>query len=231
MVARTAGLSRATVYRHFRSKAELLAALDLEPEPGTRERVLEAAAELVSRHGLNALSMDELAATAGVSRASVYRLFSGKAALFEALVETHSPFELVTATLERLRDRPPEEVLPEVVRAAARVAAPRVGILRTLLFQVMSGSPEAVEGYGQAIQGVLVTLGEYLSVWMTAGRLRPMNPLLAAQTLMGPLILFLLTRPLAGRLPGLEMSFEAAVEELAMAALRSLKGPSSGEGR
>src|SRR5262245_25545787 len=81
-----AGLSRATLYRYFTSRDELLRALDLEPHPGTEERILAAAAELVGRDGLRNLSMDELAERAGVSRASIYRLFPGKGALFAALV-------------------------------------------------------------------------------------------------------------------------------------------------
>jgi len=61
-VATAAGLSRATVHRYFRTRADLLAAVDLEPDPDARARVLAAAAELIASHGLAALSMDELAA-------------------------------------------------------------------------------------------------------------------------------------------------------------------------
>src|ERR1700737_4516667 len=78
-VARAAGISRATFSRHFRSRDELIREFELGPDPATRERVLETALALVGRDGLAALSMDELAAAAGVSRATVYRLFSGKA--------------------------------------------------------------------------------------------------------------------------------------------------------
>src|SRR6266498_2074802 len=78
-VAAAAGVSRATIYRLFGSRDGLLQALDLEPDPGTRQRVLAAALDLVGRDGLARLSMDEVAATAGVSRASLYRLFPGKA--------------------------------------------------------------------------------------------------------------------------------------------------------
>src|SRR4051794_16198943 len=127
-VADDAGVSRATLYRYFPSRADLLAALDLDPHPGTDERVLAAAAELVGRDGLRALSMDELAALAGVSRASVYRLFPGKQALFAALVVAYSPFEVIEDTLTRLGDGPPEVVLPTMVREAARTMAPRIGI-------------------------------------------------------------------------------------------------------
>src|SRR5207237_7387278 len=77
-IAGDAGVSRATLYRYFPSRSELLQDLDLEPHPDSTDRILAAAAELVGRDGLRNLSMDELATGAGVSRASVYRLFPGK---------------------------------------------------------------------------------------------------------------------------------------------------------
>src|SRR2546429_4312666 len=100
-VASAAGVSRATVYRLFGSRDGLLQALDLEPDPGARERLLAAALELLDRDGLGGLSMDEVAAAAGVSRASLYRLFPGKAALFRELLVAFSPMEAIVATLQR----------------------------------------------------------------------------------------------------------------------------------
>ena len=43
--ARAAGVSRASFYRHFKSREALLDALDVTPEPGARERILTAAVE------------------------------------------------------------------------------------------------------------------------------------------------------------------------------------------
>ena len=221
-VAAEAGLSRATIYRYFGSRAELLAALDLEPHPGTDERILAAAAELVGRDGLRNLSMDELAELAGVSRASVYRLFPGKPALFAALVLAYSPFAIIEETLTRLGDRPPAEVLPEVARAAARTMAPRIGIARSLLFEVTAGEPEAIEAVAPAIRELLGALGGYLGRQMAAGRVRPMHPLLATQLLIGPVFFHLMTRPIAARVAHLDIELEEAVTALAEAAVRGL---------
>jgi AcrR family transcriptional regulator len=221
-VAEAAGLSRATLYRYFPRRDDLLAALELEPDPGTRERILAAAAELVGRDGLTNLSMDELAAMAGVSRASVYRLFPGKAALFSALVMAYSPFEAVEETLAQLGDGPPAEVLPEVARAAARTMAPRIGIARTLLFEVTSGSPDAIEGVTPAVKAMLQALGGYLARQMTAGRIRPMHPLLAAQLLIGPVFFHLMTRPIATRVANFDVPLDEAVSALADATVRGL---------
>src|ERR1700704_4606295 len=72
--ATAAGISRAGFYRVFKSREALLEALEVASEPGTKERILDAALEEVGVHGLSALSMDELAGRAGVSRATLYRL-------------------------------------------------------------------------------------------------------------------------------------------------------------
>jgi AcrR family transcriptional regulator len=224
-VATAAGLSRATVHRHFRTRADLLAALDLEPDPDARTRVLAAAAELIAGHGLAALSMDDLAALAGVSRATVYRLFPGKAALVEALMNAYTPFDPIVARLGEVGDRPPGEVLPGILRSAASIAAANVGILRAIFFEVTSGSPEAVEGAGRPVAEMIQALGGYLGRQMAAGRLRTMHPTLAVQSLLGPLLFHVLTRPYAARLTGLDAPFEEAVEQLISVAVHGLESP------
>lgn len=221
-VAGAARVSRATFYRHFRSRADLLAALDLEPDPGTRERVLSAGAELIGRDGLVALSMDELATAAGVSRASVYRLFPGKPALFEAVIVAYAPFRQLIELLGQLGDQPPDVVLPAVYRTAARTAAARIGIIRAVFFEVTAGSPEALAGAGRPVQAMIQALGGYLQRQMDAGHVRRMHPTLAAQLIIGPLLFHLLTRPFAKGLTGFDMPLEDAVDQMVAAALRGL---------
>jgi AcrR family transcriptional regulator len=228
-VARAAGVSRATVYRLFGSRDGLLQALDLEPEPGARERALAAGLELVSRDGLARLSMDEVAATAGISRASLYRLFPGKAALFRALVETYSPLEAIQALMERLHDEPPGEVMPEIARTAARALAGRLGVARTLLFEVTSASEESAEAATAVVLPFVLALARYLSAQMEAGRLRPLPPVLAVQSFAGPLLLHVMTRSLADRLPGAAPPLEDAVSELARSWVIGMRPERAGE--
>lgn len=54
-------------------------------EDPTSERILDAALALAAKSGLRHLTMDEIAAGAGVGRMTVYRRFEHKAALVEAL--------------------------------------------------------------------------------------------------------------------------------------------------
>jgi len=222
-IARAAGVSRATLHRHFRTRADLLAAAGVEPDAGTRDRILRATVDLISRDGLEAMSMDEVAARADVSRASVYRLFPGKAALFEALVTTYAPFEPVIALLDEIGDRSAELVLPEVYRRVASIASTNIGLIRAVYVEVWAGSPDAVAGAGRPLRAMLRALGAYLEREMAAGRLESMHPLLAVQSLLGPLIFHLLTRPAAKQIAGVDLPFDVVVDELGRAALRSLQ--------
>jgi AcrR family transcriptional regulator len=221
-IAARAGVSRATVHRYFPTRAGLLAAVGAEPDQGSRDRILAAAADLVGRHGFAAVSMDELAATAGVSRASVYRLFPGKAALLEALVVAYSPFAPMVAYMNDCGDRPPEEVVPDLYRLMARVLAPNIGLLASVLTEVTSASPEAIEGAQRPVTAMLRSVGGYLERQMDAGRIIRAHRVLAVQALFGPLFFHLLTRSTATRIAGLDVPLDAAVDQLSAIALRAL---------
>ncbi|MEN4474519.1 TetR/AcrR family transcriptional regulator [Mycolicibacterium cosmeticum] len=54
----------------------------------TRRRILDAALELASTTGLRKYSMEQIARTAKIGRATLYLYFNGKDALIAALVET-----------------------------------------------------------------------------------------------------------------------------------------------
>jgi AcrR family transcriptional regulator len=236
-LAAEAGVSRATLYRLFGSQQHLLQELGLEPPPKVRGRVLDTALELVGRHGLAELSMDELAATAGVSRATLYRLFPGKVALFVELVRRFSPFEPIAAVLETMGDRPPAEVIPAIAQATAAAMDGHIGLLLQLLFEVSRSDPDhhggadANQDAAQAMRTLPLVAG-YLNQQMAAGRLRRMDPDLAMQALIGPIVMHLLVRSQAESRPGASRAapppLEHVVDELANLWLRAMT-PDHGE--
>ena len=233
-IATAAGVSKAAFYREFPSRTALLDELRLEREPDSRERVLRAALELLGAGGLAALSMDDVAARSGVSRATLYRLFPGKPALFVGVVHAYSPLEPVTRLVSEMQDEPPEKVMPAVARAIFRAVAgpdaPGVGLLRAVFLEVSAFSDEAEEAGRAVATAVLGSLGLYVMSQMAAGRLRRMPPLLALQAFVGPIFFHLLTRPIAERVMGMDTDAEQALTLLAESWLRAMKPDDGGEG-
>lgn len=225
-LAAAAGVSRTSFYRAFESREALLEALDLQPEPGASRRVLEAALKLVGGHGLTALSMDDLATEAGVSRATLYRLFPGKAALFTSLMHEYSPVDPVSKLLETRRSEPPEVLMPEIAITVYRVfygaGESRLGILSALFFEISTLAPETAEAAQDLIKTMVGALALYVMEHMQAGRLRQMHPVLALQSFVGPIFFHLLTRPVAERVLGFDINGEQAVTLLAENWLRAM---------
>src|SRR5512133_1170473 len=226
-----AGVSRATLYRLFGSQQHLLHELGLQPPPTVRSRVLDTALELVGRHGLAELSMDELAATAGVSRATLYRLVPGKEALFAELVRRFSPFEPIAAVLEATGERPPAEVIPAIAQAMAAAMDGHIGLLLQLLFELSRSDPDrhggadANQDAAQAMRTLPLMAG-YLDQQMAAGRLRRMDPVLAMQALAGPIVMHLLMQasapPPSGAGHGVALPLDGVVDELVGMWLRAM---------
>jgi len=231
-VAAAAGISRASFYRAFESRRALLEALEVEPEPRARERILDAGMDMVGASGLAAVSMDELAVRAGVSRATLYRLFPGKSALFTGLLRTFSPLEPVSILVNSMRDQPPDVVMPEIARTVFRTVygsgTPRIGLLRAVVLELSSLSPDSEDAARDLVAAIIGSVGAYVMAQMAAGRLRPMHPLLALQSLVGPIFFHLLTRPFAERVLGLEIEGEQAVVDLAGNWLRAMKPDEEG---
>ena len=222
-IAGAAGVSRTTFYRSFPSRTELLQALELEPEPDTRQRILEAALPLLRTQTLATLSMDELASSAGVSRANLYRLYPGKSALFRAILIAYSPFEPVMALFARIGDRPPAELIPELVLTAYRSVAGRTGLVRTLLLEVTSMTPETQQAFTETGLRAFGTLARYLAAQMAAGRLRHVHPMLAVQSLVGGVMFHLLAGPLLSQATVDVPAGEAAALQFAQVWLRGMR--------
>jgi TetR/AcrR family transcriptional repressor of mexJK operon len=71
------------------------------PDPGKREAIVAAAVRLFMAHGYG-VSMEAIAAAAGVSKQTIYNLFSTKEQLFAAVVADHS--QIVVAAIDAAAD-------------------------------------------------------------------------------------------------------------------------------
>lgn len=118
-----------------------------------RQRILEAARDTFLGEGFDA-SMDTVAASAGTTKATVYKHFGNKEALFIAVVETeldHALAESVRLVSSRLgRSSQVREDLIEACRAwVAGLAAPDMIRLRNLVAGEQRRFPELGEAWSK----------------------------------------------------------------------------------
>jgi hypothetical protein len=111
--------------------------------------------------------------------------------------------------------------MPQVGRVLAEAMAGHTGLLLRMVSDMVKGNPDTSDGVKRSMTYGLPDLIAYLGEQMTAGRLRRMHPIVAFQLFAGPIMVHLMTRPLAD-LIGLHMSQEDVVQQIVAAWLRAM---------
>lgn len=106
-------------------------ALGRPKDPAKRAAILSAAKQLFAEHGMDGVSMDQIAQAAGVSKLTVYSHFGDKDGLLAAAVQAHCEQEMPMKLFEPLPDVPLRERLLDIARA----------------FYAMVSCPQAVAGH------------------------------------------------------------------------------------
>lgn len=96
-----------------------------------RAAILDAAKRMFVQHGFDGVSMDQIAAEAGVSKLTVYSHFGDKEALFAAAVKSHCEQGLPSTLFDPAPEVPLRERLMTIARA----------------FYAMITSPESIAGH------------------------------------------------------------------------------------
>src|SRR3954471_11540981 len=179
--------------------SSVLAAETFAPSAGRRpektEAILDAAGQLFREHGYGAVSMDQIAREAGVSKATVYAHFESKDRLFATMIQ-HGCRVYAEGLMPALTDM--EDVRAALTRICREIErfllAPKtLGIYRVIIAEGPR-FPELVQAFIE--QGPLPfrkMLAEFFEAANRRGALKVPNPVLAANQLVwlvrGPLYL------------------------------------------
>jgi AcrR family transcriptional regulator len=201
-VAADVGVSRQTVHHYFGGLKGLRAALAAEgldvstaaDEP-TRDRLVDAAVRLLSRPGSGLISIEAIAAEAGLTKGAVYHHFADRAELLRAVARRVSPVEEMRAQIEPAVELGARDGLVAIARAYYAAMRARADLVRNLTAN-SSQDPELARAVMTEIigQGAPLML-EWFAVQVEKGALRPIDPALLLQGLFGPVFLLIVLGP------------------------------------
>jgi AcrR family transcriptional regulator len=82
----------------------------------TRQAILDAAEGLILSQGYHGTSMRQIASRANIAVGGIYNHFSGKDAIFEALLERHQPYSEIVSGFSKLQGESTFELLESAAR-------------------------------------------------------------------------------------------------------------------
>ncbi len=158
---------------------------DCEQSP-KRRQIVAAAEDLFLAHGYGAVSMDQVARTANVSKATLYAYFTSKDALFATIVSQkglESPFgpDLFPETVHDLREVL-EDIGSKLLNFMLRERT--LAIYGTALAEARR-FPELGQAFYENAPGrMLARFSEWMAVLEAAGLAHTPNPMIAAEQFM-----------------------------------------------
>jgi AcrR family transcriptional regulator len=202
VVAAEAGVSRQTVHHYFGGRGGLRAALAAEglsvasanDEP-TRDRLIDAAVRLLSRPGSGLISIEAIAAEAGLTKGAIYHYFTDRAELLRAVAHRVSPVQEMRAQIEPSIDLSARDGLIAIARAYYSAMRSRADLVRNLAAN-SSQDPELARVVMSEIigQGAPMMVA-WFGLQIQKGTLRPIDPALLIQGLFGPVFLLIVLGP------------------------------------
>jgi len=150
--------------------------------------LIAAAASLFAAKGFNGTTTKEIAKSAGVSEALVFKYFPTKRALYGAiLAEKVTVNELLGAVEESVKKRDDRRVFTLIAGFRIRPGVDST-LLRLLLFSALEGHELSEMFFGKHHRVFYDHLAMYIETRIAEGAFRKVDPLLAARAFIGMVV-------------------------------------------
>jgi len=149
-----------------------------------REQLLGVAARLFAERGFARTTTREIARAAGVSEGAIYRHFRSK----EELLFTYVRRAVVSSAdnlLSRLEEASADEWVRAVFRNRFELAESNGPLLKVVIGEAIFNEKFAAEYFRTVFEPMVRLLEGQIARWIASGDFRPVDPALAARSMLG----------------------------------------------
>jgi len=154
------------------------------PSDDTRQRILQAAAEIMAEKGYVGTTTKAIAEAAGVNEVTLFRHFGSKRNLLSEMISQHSALPGLTELIESQLTGDYHEDLIRLATVFFRAITERKEALRLMLCEARE-LPEVREVVVQIPDQLRGVLTRYFQRQMDVGNVKEMHPELMAQAFLG----------------------------------------------
>ncbi len=141
-----------------------------------RSAILGAALALFSRYGLHGTSVDEVAASAQVSKSNLLYYFANKEELYVSVL--HELLDLWHAPLLDFRvEQDPREAIAGYIRRKLSLSRDRPDASRLFCLEMVQGAPLLRDEMAREMRELVGSKADVIRAWVADGRLAPVEPL------------------------------------------------------
>ena len=155
----------------------------------TRDAIFDAAAMMFSSSGFDGVSTDDIARTAEVNKAMIYYHFADKLALYRAIVgDGLKTMSEIVGRIAASASTPPEK-LDAFIEAFVRMTETRPWMPAIMLREIAEGAPRLDPDTLGHMRGVIGNFAAILKQGQASGAFRDIHPILAYESIVGPIII------------------------------------------
>ncbi len=161
----------------------------------TRTKLLEVAHGLFLENGFHGTSMRDIADAAGIAVGGIYNHFSGKEAIFAAVLDAYHPYHVILPALEAIEAETVEDFMREASRRLYEgVTGAKAQLLPIIFIELVEFQGRHLK---QLMERLMPTLLNFIQGFShRRGQLRPIPPPVMFRTYMGMLAGYFLSEML-----------------------------------